>query len=404
MKITVIAQDWQYPNDIQKFLAEAGKPYPLIAMIGGIQQVIAVAEQDRPDLLILQGQLFDSAELRILSHVSSRFPDLGMVMLCPDQSPEFLIEVMRAGIREVLPIPLTHDVLIEAVERFQQRLVMARMPVNQCRVLAFIPCKGGSGATFLATNIAYALAALEDKRVALFDFNLQFGDASLFVHDQPAATSIADVARQIQRLDGSFLASSMVHVLPNFSILAAPEEPEQAAEIKSEHINPLFQVAMKHYDFVILDVGRDLDAISIQALDRADLIFPVLQQTVPSIREAKRMSSVFRALGYPDDKLRLIVNRYEKNADITLADIENTLDLKIFKMVPNDYTVVTRAVNQGIAVIKLARRSPVAKSLQEIAHELSQSAGQESLLRKLFAFGKAKDIPAGDPAGVVKQR
>jgi len=66
--------------------------------------------------------------------------------------------------------------------------------------------------------------------------------------------------------------------------------------------------------------------------------------------------------------------------------------------------VVTRAVNQGIAVIKLARRSPVAKSLQEIAHELSQSAGQESLLRKLFAFGKAKDIPAGDPAGVVKQR
>jgi pilus assembly protein CpaE len=144
-------------------------------------------------------------------------------------------------------------------------------------------------------------------------------------------------------------------------------------------------------------VGRELDAISIQALDRADLLFPVLQQTLPSIREAKRMSNVFRALGYPDDKLRLIANRYEKNADITLTDIENTLDLKIFKTVPNDYDVVTRAVNQGIAAIKLARRSPVAKSLQEIAHELSQSAVQGGLLRKLFAFGKAKDVPAGNP-------
>jgi pilus assembly protein CpaE len=397
MKITVIAQDWQYPNDIQKFLAEAGKPYPLVAMIGGIEQVVAVAEQDRPELLILEGQFFDPAALQILSHVTSRFPDLGIVMLCREQSPEFLIEVMRAGIREVLPIPLTHDVLIEAVERFQQRIMMARMPVNQCKVLAFMPCKGGSGATFLATNIAYALAALEDKRVALFDFNLQFGDASLFVHDRPPTSSIADVARQIQRLDGSFLASSMVHVLPNFSILAAPEKPEQAAEIKPEHINPLFQVAMKHYDFVILDVGRELDAISVQALDRADLVFPALQQTLPSIREAKRMWNVFRALGYPDDKLRLIVNRYEKNADITLADIENTLNLKIFKTVPNDYTVVTRAVNQGIAAIKLARRSPVARSLQEIAHELSRSAGQESLLRKLLAFGKGKDTPADDP-------
>lgn len=396
MKITVIAQDWQYPNDIQTFLAEADKPYPLVTMVGGMQQVVAVAEQDRPDLLILEVQRPGAMELQILSHVTSRFPDLGVFVLCPDQSPEFLIEVMRAGIREVLPIPLTQNVLIEAIERFQQRIMLARMPVNQCRVLAFVPCKGGSGATFLATNIAYALAALEDKRVALFDFNLQFGDASLFVHDRPPTTSIADVARQIQRLDGSFLASSMVQVLPNFSVLAAPEEPEQAAEIKPEHINPLFQVAMKHYDFVILDVGRGLDAISIQALDRADLVFPVLQQTLPSIREAKRMSNVFRALGYPDDKLRLIVNRHEKNADITLADIENTLNLKIFKPVPNDYTTVTRAVNQGIAAIKLSRRSPVAKSLQEIAHELSRSTGQESLLRKLFAFGKAKDIPAED--------
>lgn len=386
MKIAVIAQDSQHPNNIQRFLTEADKPYPLIAMIGGVQQVVAVAEQEQPDLLMLEGQYFSPMELQILNGVTSRFPDLGVVMLCPAQPPERLIEVMRAGVREVLQTPLTRNVVIEAVERFQQRFMLARMPVNQCKVLAFIPCKGGSGATFLATNIAYALAALENKRVALFDFNLQFGDASMFVHDSPPVSSIADVARQIQRLDGSFLASSMLQVLPNFGVLAAPEEPEKAAEIKPEHIDPLFQVAVKHYDFVVLDVGRGLDAISIQALDRADLIFPVLQQTLPSIRDAKRMSNAFRALNYPDDKLRLIVNRYKKNADITLTDMENTLNLKIFKVVPNDHTVVTGSVNQGIPAIKLDRRSPVAKSLQEIAHELSHGAGQGSLLRKLFTF------------------
>jgi pilus assembly protein CpaE len=143
---------------------------------------------------------------------------------------------------------------------------------------------------------------------------------------------------------------------------------------------------MKHYDFVILDVGRELDAISIQALDRADLIFPVLQQTLPSIRDAKRMSAAFAALSYPDEKIRLIVNRYKKNADITLDDIESTLNLKIFKVVPNDYAVVTSSVNQGIPATKLAPRSAVAKSLQEIAHELCRGAGQGRLLRKLFAF------------------
>ncbi|ABB75646.1 pilus assembly protein CpaE [Nitrosospira multiformis ATCC 25196] len=386
LKIAVVAQDSQYPSTIQRFLAEADKSYPLISLIGGVQQVAAVAEQEQPDLLMLEGQYFSSMELETLNRVTSRFPDVGVVMLCPAQPPELLIEVMRAGVREVLPTPLTRHGVIDAVERFQQRIALSRMPMHECKVLAFIPCKGGSGATFLATNIAYALAAQENKRVALFDFNLQFGDASLFVQDGPPATSIADVARQIQRLDGSFLNSSMIQVLPNFGMLAAPESPEKAAEIRSEHINPLFQVAMKHYDFVILDVGRELDAISIQALDRADLIFPVLQQTLPSIRDARRMSAAFAALNYPDEKIRLIVNRYKKNADITLDDIESTLNLKIFKVVPNDYAVVTGSVNQGIPATKLAPRSPVAKSLQEIAHELCRGAGQGNLLRKLFAF------------------
>ncbi len=389
LKIAVVAQDEQYPSNIHRFLAEAEKPYPLIAMIGGVQQVAAVAEQEQPDLLMLEGQYFSPAELQILNRVTSRYPDLGVVMMCPAQPPELLIEVMRAGVREVLPTPLTSNVVVEAVERFQQRMAFARSPVNQCKVLAFIPCKGGSGATFLATNIAYALAALENKRVALFDFNLQFGDASLFIQDSPPTTSIADVARQIQRLDGSFLASSMIQVLPNFGVLAAPEEPENAAEIKPEHVNSLFQVAAKHYDFLIIDIGRELDAISIQALDRADLIFPVVQQTLPSIRDAKRISNAFRALNYSSDKLRPVVNRYEKNADLTLADIESTLNLKMFKAVPNDYSVVAGSVNQGIPAIKLAPRSAVAKSLQEVAHDLAHSGRQENLLKKLFTFRKS---------------
>jgi pilus assembly protein CpaE len=386
LKIAVVAQNSRHSEDIRKFLAEADKPYPLVATIGGVHEVVAMAEQEQPDLLLLEGQYLSSMELQILNRVTSRFPDLGIVMLSPSQPLEHLIEVMRAGIREVLPIPLTHHAVIEAVERFQQRIMLARMPANKCQVLAFIPCKGGSGATFLATNLGYTLAALENKRVALFDFNLQFGDASLFVHEGLPATSIADVARQIHRLDGSFLASSMVQVLPNFGVLAAPDEPEKAAEIKPEHINPLFQVAVKHYDFVILDIGRELNAISIQALDRADLVFPVLQQTLPSIRDAKRMSNAFHGLNYPEDKVRFVLNRYKKNADITLLDMESTLNLKMFKVVPNDHAVVTSSMNQGIPVIKLAPRSQVAKSVQELARELAQGAGQGSLLKKLFTF------------------
>lgn len=386
MKIAAITQNQQYLDDIRQFLADLGEAHQLFFVHGDVNQIVAVAEQVHPDLLFLEGSCHDKEELQNLGRATSRFPGMGVVLLCPTQTPDFLIEAMRVGVREVLATPPARPALLEAVDRFQQRIAQAQAPDKRAKVLAFIPCKGGSGATFLATNIAYALAALENQRVALFDFNLQFGDASLFVHDQPPRTSIADVARQIQRVDGAFLWSSMIQVLPNFGVLAAPEEPEKAVEVKPEHVGQLLQVAIRHYDFVVMDIGRVLDAVSVRALDHADMIFPVLQQTLPFIRDAKRLMNVFRSLGYPNEKIRLFVNRYEKGGEITLADVEDTLSVKVFRTIPNSFAAVAQSVNQGVPVIKLARRDPVSRELHGVAHDLVHGIGQGGgWLRNLFS-------------------
>src|SRR5690606_34396146 len=99
-----------------------------------------------------------------------------------------------------------------------RRIEQARhgTPTTHARILAFVSCKGGSGSTFLATNLAYALAALENKRVLLIDLNLQFGDASLFVSDRRPTVTIGDLAREINRVDQGFLQGSLIDVLPNF--------------------------------------------------------------------------------------------------------------------------------------------------------------------------------------------
>ncbi|NBQ67695.1 MAG: response regulator receiver protein, partial [Nitrosomonadaceae bacterium] len=277
MIIAAVSRKQQILESISQFLSEFDRsdqfsqdlnqehPYTLISINGGMQQVVAVAEQEHPDLLLLESSEDETNDLQILGNVTARFPSLGVIMLCPNPSPERLLEVMRVGVREALPTPPTRDALLSAINRFQQRIKQASMPVRNGKVLAFIPCKGGSGATFLAANLAYTLAAQNNQRVALIDFNLQLGDASLFLSDSKSPASIADVARQIHRLDGAFLASSMIQITPNLGILAAPDEPEKATEIKPEHVNPILQVAIKNYDFVILDIGRRMDSVSVQA-------------------------------------------------------------------------------------------------------------------------------------------
>ena len=340
-----------------------------------------------PDLLLLEQEHIGEEELDRLELLGGRHPSLAIIVQSPQQSPQFLLRSMRAGVREVLP-PDDDGALCAALRRIEDKL--QKQVTRKGQVLAFVSCKGGSGATFIAANLAYALAQ-ENQRVALFDLNLQFGDAALFVSDHKPAATLSHVAQQIHRLDPSFLAASMVQVTPNFSILAAPEDPGHATDIKPEHIDQLLHLARHEYDFVILDTGRGLDAISVRALDHADMICPVVQATLPYIRDGKRLLQVFQSLEYPAAKIHLILNRYASSDEIRGRDLETAYGQRIFHAIPNHYAAAAASVNQGVPVLKLAPGSPLAKSLQECAHKLggTRAATAPSLFSRLFQRGRS---------------
>lgn len=384
MKIAVISPNAARLEDIGRYLQAQDASRAVALHEGGISKLRVVADQLRPDLAILDSMCRDLEDLPVLEYVGEQHPQTVVMMLCANHTPEFLINAMRAGVREVLSAPVSKEVLLAAVERIEQRLGLAAKPREPGTVLAFVPCKGGSGATFLATNLGYQLAA-ENKKVLLIDLNLQFGDALLFVHDSKPATNLADVARNIQRLDASFLAGNLVKISPNYGVLAAPEDPGQAIEVKPEHVEVLLNVAVNHYDFVILDLGRVLDAVTIKALDRAGFVFPVIQLSLPFLRDANRLISAFRSLGYSKDKIRLLVNRLDKSSELKLADVERVLGLSAFKTLPNSYAAVASAVNHGQPIAAFARGNPVAKGLQELASMLiAPCADGGSLLGKLL--------------------
>ncbi len=367
MKVAIVSPNIGNVEHLRALLAGWDASLRLTVALGGVEQAGRVADQEHPDLLIVEGERRDEEELLALERVTPRYPSMAVVMLSPNQSPEFLRHGMRIGLREILPVPIAKEPLLEAIGRIQQRMALAAAPKRKGKVLTFVGCKGGSGATFLATNLAYALAQAGEKRVALIDLNCQFGDAALYVSERVPATTVADIARQIHRLDGAFLAASMIEVLPNFGVLAAPDEPEQSLHIRPEHVDALLWLAASHYDFVVVDAGRSLDGLTLRAMDQADLIFPVLQLTLPFVRDAKRLLRALAGLGYGKDKLRLIINRHEKRGEVGVDDAEQALGLGAFTTVPNSFTTVAASINQGVPISKLAPRDPVAKALREIA-------------------------------------
>jgi pilus assembly protein CpaE len=384
MRALLISRDSNLHAELAAQGAARMPPLHLASTRASLREALDRLDSEPLQLVIVDASATDPSEAGLLERLGRQYPSAQLMLLTDQHQPDLLISAMRAGVREVLQLPLVHRALHEAMDRVAAAVGMAAQ--RDGKVLAFIACKGGSGATFISTNFGYALATLAGKKVLLIDLHGQFGDAALYVSDQKPAMTLSDVCSQIARLDGPFLESCVVHVTPGFGVLAAADDPGQAKQANPEHIDTVLRVARQHYDYVLLDVGRQIDAVSLRALDVTDTIYPVLQLALPDIRDARRLLDIFRSLGYVLDNIRLIVNRYEKGGKLRLQDLHAALGCEVVHTFPNDYIAVTDSVNQGVPVLQLSRSSAAARSLSEMVAMVTARPVQESkgLLDRLF--------------------
>lgn len=341
----------------------------------GRASAATLAQSQRPvDVVVLDCDLESSNEIDEISRLTAGNPKLDVVLFSEFQSAENLRAALRCGVREFVSPSEGSAELSGAFDRIRARRRVARGYRGQ--LLAFMSCKGGSGATFIAANFGYTLAAQTGKRVLLIDLNLQFGDAILYLSDRRPVSSVVDVVKDIERLDTALLKSAMTEILPNYSVLAAPSDPALAGDVNATAVSALLEFALTQADYVIVDLGRILDAPTIQALDRADFVHPVLQQTLPYIRDGRRMLDVFRSLGYASEKIRPILSRFDRSADVTVSDLEDALGVRIFASVANDFKVASASVNQGIPVGQMARSSTLARSFSDFASLIDEASVQ----------------------------
>jgi pilus assembly protein CpaE len=384
MKIKVVSSNAQRAEQVAQLVRASGPDLEVHVATGAMSTLPAAVNGTRPALLVLDG--VDTQGLDAVGRYTQLNPDVETIVISAEQSPAFLLKAMQTGVREVLPALLNAQAMEAAVQRVTRKRKPTAAPAEPGQVLAFMACKGGSGASVLAANLAHILSVRDARSVALLDLDLQFGDALLMLSDQRATSDVAEVARNIGRLDAELLRSAMVQVSDTLSVLAAPDELSQALEVKAAHVAAIIQLARQSFDFVVLDVGRSIDALSLQALDLAARIFPVVQLSLPQVRDAKRLRGLFRSLDYPPQKIHWLVNRYQKGSDITLESLQLALGAQAITTIPNHYSGVTASVNQGVPIDRLSHNNPVARALLELAQSVApvESGKKDTWLASLF--------------------
>lgn len=386
-KVLVIAGDRKTQSAVTSALKDIA-----VILISGAAPEALVAEytENAPSVVIVAV----SSEPAITFKSIADLVGAGALVIVISQSkdPDQILGAMRAGAREFL-LETDRDGLRRAVHE-HAKPSETRGPGGT--VVTFFPTRGGVGCTSIATNLGHALQKA-GSRVCVVDFDLHLGDVLSFL-DLPGTYSITDVLANIGRLDRDLLDASIARHASGVRVLAQSGKVEEADHVRPLEVSQLLGFLRRHYDQVLVDGVRGFDEMSLAALDASQKILVVLTQDVPAVRNAKRCLDLFRRLGYGDGKISLLVNRFQKNPDITARVIEETTGLPVAGTLSNDYHSAIMAINRGMPLQSVAPRSRLTKDIEQnlvpILADQSRGAGKVGFFRNLLAR-KADNGAAG---------
>ncbi len=350
-------------------LRESG--VPLSTLLEGINTDVLIFETLKAD---------QSRDISEIESLLSDVPSLAVLMLCDERDADTLLQAMQAGIREVLNSPPKKGDLIAVMDRFIHRVKSSpNRKESVATTIGFMSCKGGSGATFLATNFASILAKDFHKKTAFLDFDLQCGDAAYYLSPSASPSDIAELTSQIERLDGKLLASSMIHIGPNLDILAAPDNPEANYSLNGVQVERLLKLVTLKYDMVVLDIDHVLTDMTLKAVEMSDYVYVVMENLLPYLRNAKRIVNKLRGAGVDERKIRLVVNRYDDRGSINQDAIEKAVGIKVTHTIPSSFIDIAQAINTGIPLAEVNAKNTVVQVLRKIASEFSPEQHQKNL-------------------------
>lgn len=305
-----------------------------------------------------------------------------LFIITPNNDMDFLRMAMRMGVRDVFTLPLQAEETANAISRIV-REERARRGAAGSRLISFMNTKGGSGASLIAANVAIAMAlrARADPRLLLMDFDFQFGGLPTYLNLK-VRDGLIKALQFVEALDEVALRAyiqrheSQVHLLA-----AAMDEIIIPEDVSPSRVEAMFETINGIYSNILVDLPHRIDAAIAAILQRSDVIALATQQTIAHLHETKRLIFLLhKRLNIDSERLLLIINRYDRRAELVFNDFRDVFPTLAIQTLPNDYVRASESINLGEPVCEKAPKSPLGTGLMNLAEVLTSralSSGEE---------------------------
>jgi len=290
-----------------------------------------------------------------------------------------LWKAIRLGAKECFTFPIQEEDFNQAVKRILERTEVRKGLVKPTQIISFLGCKGGIGTSFLVANLAGLLAQERRGKVLVVDLDLGFGQLNYFFDVHPEHT-LAEVIENLERLDNNYLQNIFYPIGENIYLLPAPARLEEAEAINAGHLEKIISYLKDNLGFrwILIDCCHQLDEITMKALELSESLMLVTSQSIPALSNAKKMLDVLNLLGLKELEVEVIVNYWDRQHELSLADVENFLGKKISGTIPCDYKQASFSINEGKLLVETSPRHPIAADLKVIVGKISQEVTLEA--------------------------
>lgn len=356
-------------SDDETFRAQIGA-----LLRGGAVPIATIPESggQRADIVVIDARADLGAAMARAEHWRAANP-VGVFAIASDSTPDLILQAMRAGANEFFAWPPPEATFHDAVRRAAGRVVSsASAPVSQ--TIVFIGAKGGAGTTTVAVNCGVEIARHSKKSTVIMDLKGGTGEIGLFLGVR-SRYSLLDALDNPQRLDSEFIRELTTKHKSGLDILTGSDQWERPAASDGPALEELFRLLSGQYEYLLVDAGCQINAITVAALYSADLICVVANPDVPCVRNAQRIIERLRQLGPCSERVRLLLNRAAEPFPIPRTQIESAIGCPIDHSFPSDYKTVSAALNSGVP-LTLAGNSEIAAQFDRFTRRILEPEGQ----------------------------
>lgn len=367
-----------------------------IEIIGEAQngiEAVELARELRPDIILMDINMPEMDGIKAAKTITESGLDGAIIIMSIQEEREYIKKAMSAGARDYVVKPFKVNELIDTINRiFQVDQAKKKKIANpiagtklQSKVISVFSTKGGVGKTTIATNLAVAIATTSKKKVALLDFDLQFGDVAISLNLYVKNT-ITELVKDLINIEheNDMIEEYMLTHYSGVKILAAPIKPENAEYVNSEHIKKIIGILKGRFEYIIIDTAQGFDDTVIAALDESDTILYVSTLDLPSIKNTKNGLEVMKTLNYSNEKVRVVVNKSNESFGIKHLDFKAALNVDLWAIIPDDLPSVAISVNNGHPLVSHRRSSVVSKRIFKLVQTIVQG---EKPKKSIFKVG-----------------